>query len=439
MNTVKFESLPHSRVRLSIVIPVDEVRAQYRTTIEHYMKTIVVKGFRKGHVPQNIILSRFADGVREDALERTVQAGVRAALDAQGESKAHELLEYDPPRLTSKPKYDPDQPLKVEVEFDTVPKFKLPQYTGLQIRIPKIEIDEQAIGNELTKLQQGHALYHPRGADEAAENGDAVVVDLHDDKENRRPDMRFIIGNDDAPTFSDQLIGMQTGQQKELTQDNAPPAGAGNDGSTAPVVTATLTAIQRRELPVIDDAFAAKINDKFASLDELKTAIRGELEAHYRKQLEQTKRTNFLHLLANQFKVELPRAMIEREKQYMWHRLLEQYKMTEERLLETLAGEGKSQIQLFQDWDADTTQRLKEALILRELQQREQIKVESGDINAFIATQAAENGHDPQTLKQLYIDNKKMGNVIESCAEDLIFKRLFEKNSFIIDKKLKID
>lgn len=428
-----FKSLPHSRVRLSLTVPAADVQAEYRATIAHYKRTVELRGFRKGHVPEQMILQRFADDLRRDALERTVRAAVQGALREKRD--AYQLLEYDPPRITRDPKYDPQSALKLEIEFDTLPRLTLPTYDGMEVRIPELVVDDAAVEHELTQLQQKRALYHPRGEQDEVEHGDALVVDLRDSDGNTRSDLRFIVGEQNAPPFAPQLVGMRAGQEKEITTD-APTGGSDGEAAT---LHATVKTIQRRELPAIDDTFAKQINEQFTSLDDLRGAIRRELEAHTHTRREQSKRTRFIAQLAERLTIDLPLSMIEMEKQYMWRHLLEQYRMTEEQMQETLAREGRSKEELFNDWNDDTTQRLRRTLVLRELQRQESISVQSADIDAFITARAAASGHDLQTLKKLYTENKQMGQVIEECAEELLFKRLFEKTTFRVDKTLPIN
>lgn len=443
ITATNFKSLPHSRVRLSFTVSAADVQTEYRATITHYKRTVELRGFRKGHVPEQMILQRFADDLRRDALDRTVGAAIQEVLRGHD---TYQLLEYDPPRITRDPKYDPQSALKVEVEFDTLPRPTLPAYDGMEVRIPEFVADDAAIENELTQLQQKRALYHPRGEQDGVEQGDALVIDLRDSDGNTRSDVRFVIGEQNAPPFALKLLGMRAGEEKEITADAAPadaaPAPAAPaDAAAAGTATlyATVKTIQRRELPAIDDTFAKQINEQFTSLDDLRAAIRHELEAHNHTRREQSKRTRFVAQMAERVKIAPPLSMVEMEKQYMWRHLLKQYGMTDEQMQETLAREERSKEDLFNDWDGDTIRRLCGTLVVRELQRQESISVQSADIDAFITARAAASGHDLQTLKKLYTDNKQMGQVIEECAEELLFKRLFEKVTFKVDKTLPIN
>lgn len=429
ITNVKIESLPHSRVRLSLVVPETEVQLQYRATLNRYMRTAKVKGFRAGKVPEGVILSRFADDLQHDALEDAVSTAVQQALE---NDDSYEPLRYDPPRLTNKPDYSPQKSLPIEVEFDVLPRLELPSYEHIEVAVPDATVDAAAIQREIDRLQQSRAVYHPRGNSDAVDDGDAVVVDVVDAAGTRRSDVRFVIGDQNAPAFAPQLVGTRIGQQKIVSD---PQSGA----DASDTITVTVTGAQRRELPAVDDHFASAVHKRFTTLADLKEAIQSELGLHHQRRLERVKKERVVQYIADRVDIDIPLSMIEVEKQDMWQHLLNQYKMTEEQLVSVLEGEGRSQEDLFRDWHADTIRRATGALVLRALQEREEIKVENSDIDAFVATRAAQSGHEPHTLKQMYIDNKKMGDVIHECAEDLLFARLFQKTTFTVDKALSID
>ncbi len=60
---------PECTREVEIEVPADEVSKAFRTVTKKYQKQARIPGFRAGKVPESLIRSRFADGLRQDVVE----------------------------------------------------------------------------------------------------------------------------------------------------------------------------------------------------------------------------------------------------------------------------------------------------------------------------------------------------------------------------------
>jgi len=70
---------PELTREVEIEVPADEVAKGFRTVVKRYQKQARIHGFRAGKVPESLIRSRFADGIRQDVVESILPQHFRAA------------------------------------------------------------------------------------------------------------------------------------------------------------------------------------------------------------------------------------------------------------------------------------------------------------------------------------------------------------------------
>ncbi|WP_295658333.1 NADH:ubiquinone reductase (Na(+)-transporting) subunit F [uncultured Haemophilus sp.] len=122
--------------------------------------------------------------------------------------------------------------------------------------------------------------------DEAAENGDTVVIDFEGFlgeetfEGGKGENYSLELGsNSFIPGFEDQLVGVKAGESKEVNvtfpEDYQAEDLAGKDA----VFKVTVHEVKAKELPELDDEFAKDVDDSVETLAELKEKYRKELAA----------------------------------------------------------------------------------------------------------------------------------------------------------------
>ncbi len=116
------ESGPHRKV-MRVEAGWDEVKDDYGDILKYFMRANV-PGFRPGKAPQGVIEQRFAGDILEEVRSRCARRLWREALDERGISMVGvaEISEMD---------FRKGEGFKFKAEFEVIPDFTLPEYTGL--------------------------------------------------------------------------------------------------------------------------------------------------------------------------------------------------------------------------------------------------------------------------------------------------------------------
>ena len=66
--TKEFKELEKSAVELTVTIAKNDVAEAYKSTLSKYIKNAQIPGFRKGHVPANVLERKYGDSIKADAI-----------------------------------------------------------------------------------------------------------------------------------------------------------------------------------------------------------------------------------------------------------------------------------------------------------------------------------------------------------------------------------
>jgi len=147
-------------------------------------------------------------------------------------------------------------------------------------------------------------------------------------------------------------------------------------------------------VPTLDDEFAKDVGD-FETLDGLRQRVRANLQAEADRSAEREVRTDLLRQLASRVTFEAPEALIEREIE----RRIEEFVR---RLVEQGVDPRPAGIdwQRFRDNQRDSAREtVASAIVLDEIARREQIGVESGEVDAEIEKYASAMGRPADAVR----------------------------------------
>lgn len=298
------------RYSLDVTVPVDEVERETERVVESLREKVRLPGFRPGKVPAGIIRSRFAAEVRQEVLEALVPKFLRqevekANLPLVGEPNIRDL------------EFEPGKPLRFRAEFEVIPDFELKEYRGLTVTYSEPEVTERDIDERLEALRQEKADYvniDPR----PAVDGDYVLLRLEsiagvEGKPIRQEDLLLHVGDPDTlPDFTENLRGMQPGEEKEFEVAYPEDYGEARLAGKRVRFRALLKAIRRKELPEINDEFAKDLGD-YRDLAELREAIRTSLAAERQLLAQQRAKNELIDKLVDLHDFPVPEVFVERQ------------------------------------------------------------------------------------------------------------------------------
>ncbi len=369
---------------LDISVPWDQVEQEIEQVAQAYGRKARIPGFRPGKAPPTVVRTRFWNDIKQDVIERLVPKAFWQQAESQ---KLHVVGAPDVREMH----FENGAPLKFHAEFEVVPEFDLADYRRIEVPYREPEVTEEDIQKELDHLREQHASFQNVDA-RPLEDGDIAVVSLKSAEVPDAPkvdqdEVTLTIGDHDTlQDFTDNLRGKSPGD--ELDFEVHYPEDFANEkmaGKTIPF-HAAVKGIRRKELPALDDDFAADAGN-FQTLDELRKQIHEAMLSHRRRLATEAAKDKLVDALLSKHDFPAPAKLVER-----------QIATRAERQLRALARQGIDPSKLDIDWtkirEAEhegAARDVRAGLLLERIADVEKIEVTSAEIDEQIKRYAAQS------------------------------------------------
>ena len=383
--TAKWEKTGTNDGVLTFSIEQAEIQKGLTTAFNKVKGNLNVPGFRKGKVSRQVFNRMYGEeALYEDALNAVLPEAYEAAVKEAG---------IDP---VSQPKIDVDSMEKgqdwvIKAEVTVKPEVKLGDYKELTVEKQDREVTEEDVDARIKREQEARAELVIK-EDEAAENGDTVVIDFEGFlgeetfKGGKGENYSLELGsNSFIPGFEDQLVGVKAGESKEVNvtfpEDYQAEDLAGKDA----VFKVTVHEVKAKELPELDDEFAKDVDDSVETLAELKEKYRKELTETKEKAAEDAKdEAAIRQAVENAEIVELPHSMVHDEV----HRSMDEFLNNMQR--QGISPEmyyqltGSTEADLHQQFEGEAETRVKTNLVIEAIAKAEGLEATEEDIEKEI-------------------------------------------------------
>jgi trigger factor len=376
-----------TRKEIKIEIEPEVVRETYDRVSDTYAKQVNVPGFRKGHAPRSVVRVRFKNEIRGDVLRELLPEAVNDAIQkhelaAIGEPDVHlDESEGDTPFGTT--------PLNVHVHVETLPKFELGKYKGLEAERRVRPVTDEDVDRMINGLREASASLQPV-EDRPAELGDTLTVDFHgkfvddpDAEDINVTDVEVVLGSPGVQKeFNENLVGTRADEQRSFRVDY--PEDFSSKGLAGKKVdyTATVTAVRVKELPELDDEWARSLGEDFDSLATLRTKVREDLEGRASTEADHRVRNELMKALLAEHKFEVPESLVVHQANYRM-----------ESVVRDMIGRGIDPRSQELNWEgareelkAQAEEDVRSSLLLDRIAEEEKIEVSSEEIEEEIDT-----------------------------------------------------
>src|SRR3984885_11893260 len=164
------EELSPTRVKLTIEVPFEELKASLDKAYREVARQVRVPGFRPGRVPPRIIDQRFG---RAAVLEQAVNEAVPELYNKA--VAEHDVVPLTQPDLEIT-RLDDGKELAFTAEVVFRPSFDLPDLDALSVTVDNADVGPDQVEEYLGALRERFASL--RTVDRAVESGDFVSIDL---------------------------------------------------------------------------------------------------------------------------------------------------------------------------------------------------------------------------------------------------------------------
>ncbi len=304
------------RRTLEIEAPAEDVDKRLNDAYRKYSKTLNLPGFRKGKIPLSVVKRQFGPAIQGEVVQEMVDEFYRKATEAEGIQPVSQASIDDI-------SFEEGQPLVFKASVDVRPEITVETYKELKVTRPVFAVEDEHVEDRLRYMQEESAT--EQVVERAADLDDVVFADVEEldadgsplaDHRSEDQSIRLFKTEDDKPTeLAKQLMGISAGESREVTitrpvQDERDHEGQ-DEGPEEETVMFRVMAkeIRERELPELDDDLAQDVG--VASLDELKTQIRNEMQTQYDQMIRQRVEENLIDALIEGNPFEVPDSMVE--------------------------------------------------------------------------------------------------------------------------------
>lgn len=290
-------------------------------------KTVKVDGFRAGKVPRDIFEKKFGkEALFLDAADMSVQV---AYIKAMTDSK---LIPVTQPEVDIK-SID-ENGVEFVFTITTKPEVVVKKYKGLNVKPGKVEVTDEEVNHELGHLLERYTELVVK-EEGKVENGDIAVIDFEGFKDGvafdggKGENYSLEIGsNTFIPGFEDQVIGMATGEEKDLNVTFPEEYGAADLAGQPVVFKVKVNEIKQKVARELDEEFFEDLGMEGINSEEtLKEQIKESIKAQKEMEVENKYVDELLEAVAKNVEVDVPQAMVDEETDRLVGRFEEQMKM----------------------------------------------------------------------------------------------------------------
>ena len=380
---VEVENLPNCIASLHIELPPDFVTKEWNEVVKGFCQVARIPGFRPGKAPQNVVEAKFRKEIQEELTKKLVSETTREAIREKG-LKVLSISDVDGVEFT------PERVMRFTATLITSPEFELPEYKGIQLKVPSGEVTDEELEQSLQKLRERHATFSDVEG-RALEMDDFAVIDYGTTLDGQpllevEPKAPKILGsgadfwikldeNTFVKGFSDRLVGMQTGETRnfDLTiPDDYPVAELAKRVLNFNV---TLKGIKSMQLPELTDEFAGQVAQGF-TLEQLKETLKETLIAEKERRLQTLKQNQVVNYLASHVECELPQSFVKDETRRIMSEIVQHNQMRG--ISEDILRENQKDI--ISAASRNARDRLKANFILSRIAEKEGIEVKPQEL-----------------------------------------------------------
>lgn len=418
--SVQVEKLEKNMARLTVEVPAQEVEKALQSAFMKNKNKISVPGFRKGKVPRQMIEKMYGPEIfYEDAVNEMLPDAYEQAVKECGED------------IVSSPEIDITQIKKGEpfiftAEVAIRPEVKLGKYKGVKVEKTDAGVTDEEVDEEIGRERERSAR-NVEVTDRPVKDGDMTILDFEGFVDGvafeggKGENYSLTIGSGAfIPGFEEQLIGAEINKETEVSVTFPEDYQAEELQGKAAVFKCTVKEIKEKELPELDDEFAAEVSE-FDTLEEYKADVRAKITERKEKEARDAKEEKVIEAIINDSDMEIPEAMLLTQQRQMVDEFGQRIQMQGIPMEQYYQMTGNTRERMIEQVRPQAEKRIKSRLVLEAIVKAENIETTQEEFEEELKTIAE--------AYQIEIDEVKKTLPEESMKqirEDLAVRRAAE-------------
>jgi trigger factor len=308
---VKVGNTGKNEVQLEIEVDAERFEKGLQRAFAKNARRFNIPGFRRGKAPRYMVEKFYGEQVLyEDAINDVCPEAYDQAVE---ENDIHPV---DKPEIDIK-QIGKGQALIFTAKVTVKPEVELGQYKGVEVKKADAAVTDEDVEKEIEAIRDRNARILTV-EDRPVASGDIAIIDF-EGSINGEPfdggkgdNFSLVIGSGTfIPGFEEQLIGVSTGEEKDISVNFPDDYNNKDLAGKSAVFKVKVKEIKVKELPALDDEFA-KDTSEFDTLEEYKADIKKNLTEKAEHEAHHKDEDNVVDKVVGNAVVDIPAVMVEK-------------------------------------------------------------------------------------------------------------------------------
>lgn len=414
--------------KLALSVPVAEITKTVGERLRKLSKTVKMPGFRPGKVPMKMLEQSYGAQVNAEVMGDAVS---KAFSDAVAE---HDLRVAGQPSIDNAESTD-DAVVEFSATFEIYPEVPAVDPAALEIERLSCAVTDTEIDRTLEILRKQRVQWEPAGR--GAAEGDQVTIDFlgrvdGEAFEGGSADgFKFILGEGRMlADFEAGVTGQVDGAAVKFPVTFPDDYSAENLAGKQAEFDVTVQTVEAPVLPEVDAEFAKSLGVENGSLETMRSDIESNLTREVAQRVRAGTKNNVMDALANQAQFELPKALVEGERDTLV-----------ERAKQDMASRGMKMDDIPIPDDAFREQaekRVRLGLLVAEIVKTQNLQAKPDQIRSQIEEFAQAYENPGEVVRHYFSDRERLGEIEAIVIEQNVVDWAMDKAK-VSDKDVPFD
>ena len=402
---------------IKIFIDKETISGHLEKKYEEIKKDVVLKGFRPGKVPTEVLKRQFGKAVYGEVIDKILKETTTKVLEE------NKIKPAGQPKIDLK-SFGEGKDLEYIISVIELPNVEISSLKNIKVEEYVVKINPKETDKRIEQIAKTQSNFKDANESYESKNNDLVVFDYKatvegkDFKGNEGKGTQLVLGKDlFIKGFDKQLIGVKKNDNKKvevILPENFPEKELVNKKA---VFDCNISAVKNPEDIKINDDFAKTLGAK--DLNNLKELISKQINDEFKNSLDMISKKQILEQVEKQKIENLPKNLIEQEVKILSQGMKEEELKKNKKSLEEQAKK-----------------RIKTGLILNAYGEKNNIKVSQTEINLEIEKQFKMMPGQEKMVKDYYEQNPSaIDGIRGSIYEEKIINQIKE-DSEVIKKEI---
>ncbi len=392
--------------KLTIEVPASDLEKALQSAYKKQKNKISLPGFRKGKVPRQMSEKMYgAEIFFDDAANEIIP---KAYADAYDECELE---------IVSRPEInivqiEKGKPFIFTAEVATKPEVTLGEYKGLEVDKVSTRVTQKEVEAKIEEEAEKNART-VTVEDRAVQDGDEVILDFEGfvDGEafegGKGENYPLTIGSGSfIPGFEEQLVGAEAEKEVEVKVTFPEDYHAEELKGKEAVFKCTVHEIKAKELPEIDDEFAAEVSE-FDTLDEYKADVKAKIKEQKATDGKRKQEDQAVEQAIKNASYEIPDAMVDTQISQMANDFAQRIQSQGLTMEQYYQFTGMTEEKMNEEFKPQAVKRIETRLVLEAIAKAENIEISDEKLDEEIAKMAEAYKMEADKLKEFMGDAEK--------------------------------